>query len=247
MVQDSGQLILDSYRAAARTDSISGRNYKGLTIHALPVIHEAVAAAAVRELEQGAEVLDIASGSGALCLRLNDSGFKVTGCDLVPENFRLHETLPFVEANLNLPFSERFSKTYDAITATEIIEHIENPRHFVRQCFALLKPGGTLILTTPNIDSALSRALWIRTGTFKWFEKSFYARDGHITPVPAFVLRAALDEAGFETIELTSVGESEESFLSWWKLHAFAWLIRKLDQSGIPQGEILFVVARKPK
>ncbi len=246
MTVDTGHLILDAYREAAKADHSTGSNYKGLTIHALRGIHEEVVQAAAREVAAGADVLDLASGSGALCLRLTDHGFKVTACDLVTENFRLHTTLPFVEANLNLAFAAKFAQQYDAITATEIIEHVENPRHFIRQCFALLKPGGTLILTTPNIDSAIARAIWVRTGTFKWFERDFYKRDGHITPIPTFVLLAALDEAGFDLVRVSSVGHFEGAFLSWWRLHAFAWLIRKLDQSNSQQNEILFVVAKKP-
>jgi cyclopropane fatty-acyl-phospholipid synthase-like methyltransferase len=246
MTQDGGRLILDAYRSAARTGVTSGPNYKDLPIHAIPAIHEEVARAAARALKPNSAVLDVASGSGALCLRLQDIGFAMTGCDLVSENFRLHDTVPFVEVNLNLPFAEKFGQRFDGITATEIIEHVENPRHFLRQCFALLEPGGTLILTTPNIDSALARAIWIRTGTFRWFEASYYARDGHITPVPAFVLKAALQEAGFKTTGVSSVGQFDDPYLPWWRMHLFAWLLRKADGPGGPQGEILFVVATKP-
>ncbi len=246
MARDTGLLILDSYRNAAQDNTISGGNYKGLKIHGLPVIHEEAEKAAIRAFAPGGDVLDIASGSGALCLRLHDRGFKLTGCDLVTENFRLHDELPFVEVNLNLPFSERFSQQFDGITATEIIEHVENPRHFLRECFALLKPGGTLILTTPNVDSGFGRAFLVRSGSFWWFDKVHYLGDGHITPVPLFVLRAALQEAGFEPPDVSSVGEREGSILSWWRMNALAWLLRRLDPNDTPQKEILFVTARKP-
>ncbi len=246
MARDTGLLILDSYRTAAQDETVAGGNYKGLKIHALPVIHEEAEKAATRLFVANGNVLDIASGSGALCLRLHDRGFKLTGCDLVTENFRLHDKLPFVEVNLNLPFSEKFSQQYDGITATEIIEHVENPRHFLRECFALLKPGGTLVLTTPNVDSGFARAFLIRSGSLWWFDRAHYLRDGHITPVPLFMLKDALQEAGFEPPSVSSVGEHEGPMLPWWRMHALAWLLRRLDPNDMPQKEILFVTARKP-
>ena len=97
MARDTGLLILDSYRTAAQDETVAGGNYKGLKIHARPVIHEEAEKAATRLFVANGNVLDIASGSGALCLRLHDRGFKLTGCDLVTENFRLHDKLPFVE------------------------------------------------------------------------------------------------------------------------------------------------------
>ncbi len=246
MARDTGLLILDAYRSAAQDDTAAGANYKGLKIHALPAIHEEVEKAAVRAFPPNGDVLDIASGSGALCLRLHDRGFRLTGCDLVTENFRLRDQLPFVEVNLNLPFSEKFGQRYDGITATEIIEHVENPRHFLRECFALLKPGGTLILTTPNVDSGFGRAVLIRSGSFRWFDHGHYQVDGHITPVPLFVLRAALRETGFEPPVVSSVGAREGSIFSGWRIRAFGWLLRRLDPNDTPQMEILFVTARKP-
>lgn len=38
---------------------------------------------ACAEFLKGAEVLDVASGSGAMCLRLHEAGYKMTGCDMV--------------------------------------------------------------------------------------------------------------------------------------------------------------------
>lgn len=63
---------------------------------------------------------------------------------------------PDVKANLNerSPFpNERF----DTILASEIIEHLDNPLYFLKECKRILKPNGTIILTTPN---AISFSEW---------------------------------------------------------------------------------------
>jgi SAM-dependent methyltransferase len=141
-----------------------------------------------------------------MCLRLKDFGMSPTGCDLVVENFRLHDIVPFVAANFNQVFPVEFLDRFEGVVASEIIEHLENPRQFLRQVFSILKPGGQLILTTPNVDNAFSRAMLVRFGTFNGFRQQQYAIDGHITPLPLMVLRNAMAEAGFNILEVTSVG-----------------------------------------
>lgn len=244
-MREDGTIIVESYRNAARRDG-GDNHYRGLRIHALAGLHEMVGTIAARVFATGSEVLDLAAGSGALCLRLKDLGLNPTACDLVVENFRLRESIPFIVANLNHDLPAELLGRFDGITATEIVEHIENPRHFLRQCFSALKPGGYLILTTPNVDSALSRAMLVRFGAFGWFSQDNYQVDGHITPIPLTVLRNAMAEAGFNILEVTSAGKREAAFWSWWKMHVFAALLRVVDSCNTEQNEILVVLARKP-
>jgi 2-polyprenyl-3-methyl-5-hydroxy-6-metoxy-1,4-benzoquinol methylase len=132
---EEGTLIIDAYKQAAASTDVPIWNYKGLEIHAFPATHEGVVDAANKYVDRGAKALDVGSGSGALCLRLHDGGFSVVGCDVVHENFKLHDKIPFIQCNLNQNFADVFTERFAAIAATEIIEHIENPRHFLRQCF----------------------------------------------------------------------------------------------------------------
>ncbi len=60
---------------------------------------------------------------------------------------------------LNLPIELRYLRdddeargTMDLVMGSEVIEHVTSPRAFIRTLRAMLKPGGTLILTTPNGD-----------------------------------------------------------------------------------------------
>jgi SAM-dependent methyltransferase len=132
---------LSLYKRAALCPQ-EGPVYGGLKIHAFPEVHERVGQIAAARLRPGAKVLDLASGSGAMCLRLINLGFSPVGCDAVPDNFRLHGRVPFFAANLNESLPPEMRGGFDCLVATELIEHLENPRHFLRQCFSALRPGG---------------------------------------------------------------------------------------------------------
>lgn len=189
-------IIVDQYQNASKINSIS-QSYKGLPIHALPGLHEFMFSKLALFTPIGGSVLDVAAGSGAMSLRLKDAGYGVTATDYVTDNFRLHESISFFKADLNLNFSSGRENIFDSIIATEIIEHIENPRHFARECFKLLKPSGKLILSTPNVDSVASIVSHMRHGTYQWFSDADYKHDGHISPLMQWQIDKCFVEAGF--------------------------------------------------
>ena len=237
---------VDAYRRAATQTLATGTDYKGLAIHADAAIHEKVGRIAAESLRPGACVLDLAAGSGAMCLRLKDLGFVPTACDLVPENFRLHGEVDFFEINLNQRFPDCFRAVFDCVIAIEIIEHIENPRHFLRQCFNVLQPSGLLIISTPNIGSPASRAAYVRTGEFRWFSDRNYRVDGHVTPITLFGMRTMVAEAGFAISDISSVGAIASRGVMHWKTRLLVRLIEFLARDKPLSGDILVVSARRP-
>jgi SAM-dependent methyltransferase len=238
-------VAVDSYRKAAGAEATAVWNYKGLTIHADPRLHEHVAEIVKSALPQGASVLDLAAGSGAMCLRLKDIGMRPTGTDLVPENFRLHGEVDFVTANLNDELPEALRQGFDCVIATELIEHLENPRHLIRQCHDLLKPGGLLIVSTPNTASSISLAQFVRSGEFRWFTPLQYNNDGHIMPILLPVLRYALEECGFADIRIDSIAPLKFSGLGWWKMRGLAWVLRQVIARPLLEGDFLIAQARR--
>ncbi|SJM96173.1 3-demethylubiquinone-9 3-methyltransferase [Crenothrix polyspora] len=223
------------------------KNYKGLAIHALQGLHEHIGTLVKELFPQPSSLLDIAAGSGALTLRLQDIGHKMAACDYVADNFRLMNTVDFTQVDLNKNFSKRFNTLFDGILAIEIIEHIENPRHVIREIFASLAPGGKLILSTPNIDNPVSLALFVRFGCFQWFAEENYQNDGHITPISQYSMRTFLEESGFVDIEISSFGDPFRVTQGWPKIRLLAKVLGFLSAiDNRSQGEILVVNARKP-
>ena len=122
---------------------------------------------------------------------------------MVSESFSLHGVIPFVPVNLNHEFSNELPGDFDAVTAIEVVEHLENPRHFLRQCRGLLASGGHLLLSTPNIEDPASLERFLRKGSFRLFGDKYYESTGHTTPIGQWQLRKMLAEAGFEQVELS--------------------------------------------
>ena len=221
--------------------------YKGLRIHALPGLHDYVALLAEEHLKGNGLVLDLAAGSGAMSLRLQDMGYSVTASDIVPDNFRLHGNIPFVLANLNEPFASQYSERFEGIVASEIIEHLENPRHFFRECFRLLADGGKLILTTPNLDNAASLASFLRSGCFMWFSEKDYRIQGHITPITQWQLQKCAEEAGFSVLWKGSYGNPLTHLKGSPRLQLVARILdRLLGNDRRLRGEIYTAVFQRP-
>jgi 2-polyprenyl-3-methyl-5-hydroxy-6-metoxy-1,4-benzoquinol methylase len=69
------------------------------------------------------------------------------------------------------PFSEITDNSFDSIVSFQVIEHIQDDRLFLEEIHRVLKPGGTAIISTPNIRHTLSRNPWhIREYTAKQLE-----------------------------------------------------------------------------
>jgi SAM-dependent methyltransferase len=58
------------------------------------------------------------------------------------------------------PFEGIADNSYDTIVSFQVIEHIPNDHLFLQEIYRVLKPGGKVIISTPNINHTLSRNPW---------------------------------------------------------------------------------------
>ncbi|OIR07140.1 ubiquinone biosynthesis O-methyltransferase [mine drainage metagenome] len=241
-------VIIESYLAPNPEPLSASNSYKGLRIHALPGLHEFMANLARQHIKPGGTVLDIAAGSGAMSQRMSDMGYQVAATDYVKDNFRLHSSIPFISINLNDFFSKQYQQPFDAVMASEIIEHLENPRHFARECFKLVSPGGKLILSTPNIESPASIACFLRSGTFLWFADKEYRVDGHITPLSQWQLHKCFTEAGLVFRWKGSFGDADKRLEGSPRLMLLTKGLKRLSNRNRDlEGEIFVAVLEKPE
>jgi 2-polyprenyl-3-methyl-5-hydroxy-6-metoxy-1,4-benzoquinol methylase len=204
-------VLVESYNRGDHDENPGLERYAGIASYCYPGLHGHVAELAAGTVGRGGRVLDLGAGAGALSLRLADLGFDVTASD-AGNSFRPHERARFIQADLNQDFADLAGPPFDAVFALEIIEHLENPRHFLRQVRKALLPGGRLILTTPNIEAPHSVAQFLRKGTYSYFTDTDYEVSGHITPVGQWQLRKMLQEAGFRSVRMTGFGAPRRRF-----------------------------------
>lgn len=177
--------------------NVSESEYRGLKIHAIPLLHEeCMARIEALDLPKNARVLDLGAGEGAFSHRLLDAGLQVSAAELEPGRFRLD--LPCQNLNLNEDFHDKWNEKFDLVVAIEILEHLHDPRHFIRNCLELVKPNGYLLVTSPNTESWLSRIRFLRDGHFLWFDESDYDGYGHVTPIFTWQVRQICRELGAE-------------------------------------------------
>ena len=93
-------------------------------------------------------ILDWGAGDGKLVQLLEEEGFVSYGIDVY--SAEKNQDNLFSATIENAPFKNNF---FDAITCFHVLEHIDKPVPAVHKAFALLKPGGILVLEVPNIAS----------------------------------------------------------------------------------------------
>lgn len=190
---------LASQNLAAWRESAS-QSSKGTSSNA--VVH--AACTALHAVEPTSTLLDFGAGIGDLIKQLEAEGWTgpITGADLFPSPVDLPEKVTWIQADLNHPLPLP-DQSFDCIVSTEVIEHLENPRAMVRELFRLLRPGGLLVLTTPNQESLRSLACLLLTGHFVHFQDSCYP--AHLTALLKKDLSRIATEAGFVNLEFSYV------------------------------------------
>jgi len=152
----------------------------------------------LREHALSGHVLDFGAGTGSLSLALCELGTfdQVVAVDLIDYPDRAgHSLLSWhtVDLETGTPFE---ADSFDVVVAVEVIEHLENPRAAVRELARILRPGGSLLLTTPNNESWRSAISYLSRGYFTAFGEASYP--AHISPLLRVDLRRIVCEAGFD-------------------------------------------------
>lgn len=166
----------------------------------LPGLHEVIFDHFSQYAKPGSQVLDLGAGQGAWGRRLMRAGHTVTAVERDTELLR-RQGIRALSLDLNTAFAESITERFDVITAIEVIEHLENPRHLLRQCHALLNPEGFVIISTPNVESALGRLRFLRTGELSFFGSDPRYNDlTHITPIHSLMFERAAHDTGFKIV-----------------------------------------------
>lgn len=209
-------------------------------------VYWGVAEALGRVAPAGSRVLEVGSGLGYLVHAMRQAGLDAQGIDVSTtavqsacatfgQHFRA-STVQDLGAEAG---------SFDVIVATELLEHLEYPQDFVDSAMRLLRPGGHLILTTPNKDlyprswawhtdpapvhlwwfsrTSLRRLAWQAGASVQFVDFSAFYR---VRPAPAVPTKPqTFDAAGAVVFRDSIVNTAARAVLARWPASA-SWIGR---------------------
>ncbi len=215
---------LETFRPATRAGLERDRRlFRALYRRFLPPSHQA-------------EILEVGCGTGSFLFFLRSEGYeRVRGIDLGEEQITLARSLGIddVEVADGLTYLADHPETYDLVVALDVLEHFTKDEvfAFLDRVLRALRPGGRVLLRTPNADSPYHT--WIRYADFT-HEVSF-------TPSS---IRQVLRATGFGSIEVTPLEPHVHGLASatrWMFWQVLKQLVRlyMLVEQGVPGSGVL--------
>jgi len=173
---------------------------------------------------QKGTLLDVGCATGDFLYKFQFmTNWSVVGLEIVPDAVAVAKAKGLKIIEDELEFSTFEHSSFDVITLWDVLEHMANPTKVLNICFTLLKPGGILVIKSP--DPSGKEALMFKEN---WIG---YEAPQHIFGFPRNVLVNKLNEVGFSEIKTTSTGSDYSTFfislghwinkLGWHKLSEF--------------------------
>jgi ubiquinone/menaquinone biosynthesis C-methylase UbiE len=154
----------------------------------------------VKKYNDGAHLLDIGCGEGFFLFNASKYGYATKGVE-VSQDAAAYARNEFGLDVEEKPFEElRFPENhFDVVTLWQVLEHMLYPLMVLKEVHRILKPGGMLVVTTPDIEKAPARIL----GKRWWCITRL-----HINQFTTKTLTNILKNAGFKDISPVSYKES---------------------------------------
>lgn len=170
----------------------------------------------------GARILDYGCGNVGYLLDFGRRGFNISGAEIssnVVAQCRDNKIDVRQVTNLSkIPFAD---EEFDIVYLMQVFEHLRDPNLFMKELYRVLKPGGLLYLSVPNIDS-----IWRKIFGSNWVSGWF--APFHLFHYSEKTLKILANRNGFDAVD--SWSSTPES---WFRLNICAFLypsVNKLDQ-----------------
>jgi SAM-dependent methyltransferase len=188
----------------------------------------------------GAEAIEVGCGYGEFLDVLRDEGLRARGCEVGEKavaHCRAHGHEVLRGKWPGLPFP---SESADLVVSLQVVEHVSDPRAFVRDLVALARPGGLVAIATEDAWTSqvaierLARRLRGRIPEFR-------SPTDHTCVLEARHLRALLEEAGCAARTLSYTRPPQRENFHW---RLYKGLCRAVDRAT-GHGEFLMAVGRR--
>ena len=161
-------------------------------------------------------LLEVGCASGYMAYLFSELGFRTSAIDANEETKRdemfARKGITYTKTNLNdaRPLADFPDRSMDVVVMGEVFEHILNhPAGLLQAVYRILRPGGTLILTTPNPSTLANSVRLLGDGYVLWGTPAFLRDikvegdtvidrgDIHYREYPAWIVRDLLTELGY--------------------------------------------------
>ncbi|MEN1680507.1 MAG: class I SAM-dependent methyltransferase [Planctomycetota bacterium] len=188
-------------------------------------IYQMVRGVIVSRHAGGGLLADVGCGHGHLWQSVTEHFDRYAGIDAVRYD-GFPDDGEFVLLDLDTGGAPLPDGAADVVACVETIEHVENPRALARELMRLAKPGGLVIVTTPNQLSLLSKLTLVIKNQFNAFTESSYP--AHLTALLECDLRRIAAECGLEEVEVLFTGQGRVPGTKW---HWPSWLSAVLPRA----------------
>lgn len=103
-------------------------------------------------------LLEVGCGSGRFLNRMRNAGWNVEGIDFDPGAAAHVKRKYGIHVSVGRLTDMQFPQAaYDVVAMSQVIEHVHDPLALLKECHRVLRPGGRLLITTPNAQSLAHR------------------------------------------------------------------------------------------
>ncbi|MEW6055640.1 MAG: methyltransferase domain-containing protein [Bdellovibrionota bacterium] len=194
----------------------------------------------LKEIGRGKRVLDLGCLGGQFSRLIQEQNNEVYGVEVNPRAAEAAQSrgirVKVFDLNDGIPFEDEF---FDVVNATDILEYIFDTKFLLEECSRVLKSNGTLLFTTPNLNS-LSNRIRVLTGGYLGLMGA-YPEDHfgeHIRIFNLSKLKELCEYTGFRVVDVRGVPTLTKNLLGYRVLRP---LIRAMPQFG----ELLMVKAKR--
>ena len=150
----------------------------------------------IAKFKKGGRLLDIGSGPGFFLDEAKRQGWEVQGVDLSKWSKDYAKSYFGIDIFQGIISEAAFAdRTFDVAVMNDVIEHLENPKAVLKEIRRILKNDGVIYISTPDIQSVLSRLL-----RAKWWGINKY----HLFYFSKKTIEKLFDEVGFKPLRYSS-------------------------------------------